>query len=193
MNLTHYEAFNGSKPSIQHFQPVSREWYIRVLYQIRMDGKRSSPREQRAIVTRYTNIHHHYRVFLPDTKLTIGSADIFFPPLKSQGATPMINQRIDCFLTPLGSTTPSTSVEYTYTHNVKTSHSMWREWMDKNPQEADDMCDNGHPTIHWPILANLKERKRDRYLCASYESYQANNMAYREASPKQVKEAGVAP
>ena len=32
-NLTSYEAFYGSKPSIQHLQPFSRECYIHVPYQ----------------------------------------------------------------------------------------------------------------------------------------------------------------
>ena len=112
-----------------------------------MDRKKVSPRAQRAIFTRYTNIHHHYRVFLPDTKKTIVSADIFFPPLKIEGAMPMINLRIDQILTPLQRHTPSTSVEYTYNNKGKRSDSMWQQWMDENHQEANDLVDNGHPTI----------------------------------------------
>jgi len=79
------------------------------------------------IFTGYTNVPHHYRVVLPDTKKTIVSADIFFPPLKIEGATPMINRQIDQILTPLQSTTPSTSIEYTYYNKGRTSNSMWRQ------------------------------------------------------------------
>jgi len=113
-DLTPYEAFYGTKPSIQHHQPFSRECYIHIPYQKRTDGKKSSPRAQRAIFPGYTKVPHHYRVFLPDTKMTIVSADVIFPPLKIEGATPMTNCRIDQFLTPLQSNTPSTFVEYTY-------------------------------------------------------------------------------
>jgi len=91
-DLTLYEAFYGTKPSIQHLQPFGRDCYIHVLYQKRMDGKKLSPRAQRAIFTGYTNVPHHYRVFLPDTKQTIVSADTFFPPLKIEGTTPMIKR-----------------------------------------------------------------------------------------------------
>jgi hypothetical protein len=86
-----YEAFYGWKPSIQHLQPFSRERYIHVPYQKRKDGKKLSPRAQRAIFTGYTNTINHYIVFLPDTKKTIVSADIFFPPLKIEGALPLIS------------------------------------------------------------------------------------------------------
>jgi len=43
-DLTPYEAFYGSKPSIQHLQPFSRGCYIHVPYQKRKDGKKLSPR-----------------------------------------------------------------------------------------------------------------------------------------------------
>jgi len=67
-DLTPYKAFYGNKPSIQHLQPFGRECYIHVPYQKRTDGKKLSPKAQRAIFTGYTNVPHHYRVFLPDTK-----------------------------------------------------------------------------------------------------------------------------
>ena len=37
--LTPYEAFFGTKPSIQHLQPFGRECYIHVPYQKQTDGK----------------------------------------------------------------------------------------------------------------------------------------------------------
>jgi len=146
-DLTPYEAFYGTKPSIQHLQHFGRECYIHVPYQKRTDGKKLSPRAQRAIFTGYTNVPHHYRVFLPDTKKTIVSAETFFPPLKIEGATPMINRRMDQILTPLQCNTPLTSVEYTYNNKGKTSDDMWRQWMDENRQEANNVVDNGHEII----------------------------------------------
>jgi len=184
-DLTPYKAFYGTKPSIQHLQPFGRECYIHVPYQKQTDGKKLSPRAQRAIFTGYTNVPHQYRVFLPDTKKTIVSADTFFPPLKIEGATPTTKRRIDQILTPLQSNTPSTSVEYTYNNKGKTSDNMWRQWMDENPQEANDLVDNGHEIIARLMRADVLEGKRDRYLGAPYWVYDANNMAYREALPQQ--------
>jgi len=184
-DLTSYEAFYGSKPSIQHLQPFGRECYIYVPYQKRTDGNKLFPRAQRAIFTGYTNVPYHYRVFLPDTKKTIVSADTFFPPRKIEGATPMINRRIDQILTPLNNSTTSTSVEYTYNNKGKTSDDMWRQWMDENRQEANNLVDNGHEIIARLMRADFIEGKRDRYLGAPYRVYDANDMAYREALTQQ--------
>ena len=122
---------------------------------------------------------------MPDTKKTIVSADILFPPLKIEGAMPMINLRIDQILTPLQRNTPSTSVEYTYNNKGKRSDSMWRQWMDENHQEANDLVDNGHPTIARLMPADFEEGKRDGYLGAPYWVYDADDMAYQEALPQQ--------
>jgi len=150
-----------------------------------MDGKKLSPRAQRAIFTGYTNVPHHYRVFLSDTKKTIVSADTFFPPLKIEGATPTINRRIDQVLTPLQRNTPLTSVEYTYNNKGKTSDDMWRQWMDENPQRANDLVDNGHEIIARLMQADFKEGKKDGYLGAPYWVYDASGMAYGEHLPQQ--------
>jgi len=184
-DLTPYEAFYGTKPSIQHLQPFGRECYIHVPYPKRTDGKKLSPRAQTAIFTGYTNVPHHYRVFLPDTKKTIVSADTFFPPLKIEGATPTINRRIDQLLTPLQSNTPSTSVEYNYNNKGKTSDDMWRQWMDENPREANNLIDNGHEIIARLMRADFLEGKRDGCLGTPCWVYDANDMAYREHLPQQ--------
>jgi len=184
-NLTTYEAFYGTKPSIQHLQPSGRECYIHVPYQKRTDGKKLSPRVERAIFTGYTNVPHHYRVFLPDTQKTIVSADTFFPPLKIEGAIPRINRRIDHVLTPLQNNTPSSSVEYTYNDKGKTSDNMWRQWMDENHKEANNLVDNGHEIVAWLMRTDFLDGKRDGYLGAPYWVYDANNMAYRESLPQQ--------
>ena len=62
---------------------------------------------------------------------------------------------------------------------------MWRQWTDENPQEANDLTDNRHPIISRLMIADLNDGKRDRYLGAPYLVYDANDMAYREASPGQ--------
>jgi len=62
---------------------------------------------------------------------------------------------------------------------------MWRQWMDENPQEANDLVDNGHEIIARLMRADVLEGERDRYLGAPYWVYDANNMAYREALPQQ--------
>ena len=97
----------------------------------------------------------------------------------------MINSRISQILTPLQRTTPSTSIEYTYNNKGKTLDSMWRQWMDENPQEANDLVDNGHTTIARLMQADFLEGTRDGYLGAPYWVYDANNMAYQEALPQQ--------
>jgi len=184
-DLTPYEALYSTKPSIQHIQPFGRECYIHVPYQKRTDGKKSSPRAQRAIFPGYTNVPHHYRVFLPDTKKTIVSADTFFPPLEIEGATPTTTLRIDQILTPLQSNTPSTSVEYTYNNKGKTSDNMWRQWMDESAQEANDLVDNGHEIIARLMRIDILEGKKDGYLGAPYWVYDGNNSAYQEGLPQQ--------
>jgi len=180
-DLTPYEAFYGSKPSIQHLQPFGREWYIHVPYQKRTDGKKLSPRAQRAIVTGYTNTINHYRVFLPDTKKTIVSADIFFLPLQIVGGSPQRMKSIHQHQTP----SSQTSIDYTYTNKSKGTDNLWRQWMRENPQEANNMFNNGNPTIDRFILADFRAGKRDEYLGAPYWVYNDNDMAYRETLPEQ--------
>jgi len=60
--------------------------------------------------------------------------------------------------------------------------------MDENPQEANDLVDNGHPTIARLMTADFEEGKRDGYLRAPYWVYDANHMSYREALPEQPNE-----
>jgi len=90
----------------------------------------------------------------------------------------MKNYNINQILTPLQRNIPSTFVEYTYNNEGKISDSMWRQWMDENPQEANDLIDNGHPTIGRLMQADFEEGKRDGYLGAPYWVYDANPMAY---------------
>jgi hypothetical protein len=140
---TPYEAFYGSKPSIWHLQPFSRECYIHVPYQKRKDGKKLSPRAQRATFTGYITTMNHYRVFLPATKKTIVSADIFFPPLEIEGALPLRKKLIHQHQTPYS----QTSLSYTGTCKDNGTDGLWREWMRENPQVANNMFNTGHLTI----------------------------------------------
>jgi len=172
-DLTPYEAFHGSKPSIQHLQPFRRECYIHVPYQKRKDGKKLSARAQRATFTGYTNTINHYRVFLPDTKKTLVSADIFFPSLEIEGASPQKRQSIHQHQI----ATSQTSVEYIYTNKHTGSDDLWRQWMKENLQEANNMFDNHHQVVNRLIMTDFRSGKRDEYLGAPYWVYDDNDVA----------------
>jgi len=75
-------------------------------------------------------------VFLPDTKKTIVSADIFFQPVKTEGASPFFHRQISQHLIPLQS--QQSSVDYTYTNDGESYDNLLRQWMRENPQEAND-------------------------------------------------------
>jgi len=81
---------------------------------------------------------------------------------------PMINRRIDQILTSFQNNTPSTSIEYTYNNKGKTSDSMWHQWIDDNPQEANDLVDNNHIIIARLMQADCEDGKRYQYLGAPY-------------------------
>ena len=87
--------------------------------------------------------------------------DIFFPPLNTEGAMPIKSRSINHFLTHLQSNTPLTSVEYTYSNKCKMSDAYWREWMDENPNEANNQLEDGHPIITRLIVADSEEGKKD--------------------------------
>ena len=62
---------------------------------------------------------------------------------------------------------------------------MWRQWMDGNPQEANDLVDNGHTIISRQMQADFKDEKNDGYSGAPYGVYDASGMAYGEQLPQQ--------
>ena len=152
-----------------------------------MNGMKLSPRPLRTIFTRYNNINHHYGVFSPDTKKTIVSADIFFPPLTTEGALPSIHCSINRIFTPLQKS-QVTSIVNNYTNKGESSDSVWRKWMAEHPQEANDQFDNGHPTISRLLTPDFMDGKRDGYLWAGYWGYDDNNMVYHEALPQQLND-----
>jgi hypothetical protein len=111
--------------------------------------------------------------------MTIVSADIVFPPVKIQGASPMISRSIQ-HLSPF-----QASLQHSYTKKGKSSHNLIREWMRENPQEAKDLFDDGYESIRRVLLADIEPAKRDKYLGAPYWVYDNNDMAYRENLPNQ--------
>jgi len=178
-DLTCYEACYGSKPSIQHLQPFGRECYICLPYTKWKDGIKLSRRAQWVICNGYTNTINRYRVFWPNRKKTVVLADIIFPPLKIRGASPLIHHQVNQHLIPLQS--QQTSVHYTYTNNGKSNDDLLNQWMKENPQEPNDIADNGHESINRIMLADFKPGKRDDYVGAPYCVYNDKDMAYREA------------
>jgi hypothetical protein len=55
--------------------------------------------------------------------------------------------------------------------------------MRENPQEANNLFDNGHESIRPVLLADCNDGKRDEYLGAPYWVNDDNDMAYRETLP----------
>jgi len=129
---------------------------------------------------------NHYRVLLPDTKKTTVSADIFFPPLNTEGASPFIHHLINQHLIPLQS--QQTSIDYTFTNKGKSTDDLLRKLMRENPQEADDLADDGHESISRILLADFKDGKSNEYLGAPCWVYNDKDMAYRQALPEEPDE-----
>jgi len=96
-------------------------------------------------------------VFLPDTKKTIVSADIFFPPLRIEGASPLIHHQVNKHIIPLQS--QQMLVDYTYTNKRKSTDDLLRQWMRENLQEANNLANNGHESIKPIMLADFKDGK----------------------------------
>jgi transposase InsO family protein len=82
---TPYDEFHCSKSSITHHKSFGSEYYIHIPKQRQLAGMKLQPWAQRAILTGYTNDDHHYRVHLPESKHTLVTNDIFFPPSKTEG------------------------------------------------------------------------------------------------------------
>jgi hypothetical protein len=91
-------------------------------------------------------------VILPNTKKTIVSAAIFFPPLEIEGASPQRKKSIHQHQIP----SSQTSLSYIYTNKDKGSDDLWRQWIKENPQEANNMFYNHHPVIDRLIMADFR-------------------------------------
>ena len=142
---TPYEAFNGHPPSIQHLHPFGREVFVHIPKDARPSGSKLSPRARSAIFLGYTNVNHQYRIFYTEEKRAAVSADVFFPPLKIEGAlseTPTPTSQLRSRITkPVGR-----HVNVQRTDGFPTDD-MWYAWMDRNPQEAYEWFENDHPEV----------------------------------------------
>lgn len=125
-----------------------------------------SPIAQRVVFTRYSYSNQYYTLFLLDTKKTIGSADIFFRPTNTEGASHIIYLRITQSLTPIES--QHLWIDYTYTNKSELSFCLWRKWMSENHQEANDQFNNGHRTISKLMMGDFMDRKKVVHFGALY-------------------------
>ena len=153
---TPYEAFYGSKPTIHHLQPFGRECYIHIPKDKRPPGSKLSPRAQRGLFVGYTNVNHHYRVFIPQDKRTAVSGDVFFPPLKTEGAFPPseISKQVFASLKNRPSTTStnpqdtgSVNLSIPTTERSTSINAMWTDWMRNNVDTARREIERGRPDI----------------------------------------------
>ncbi|KAI0992827.1 hypothetical protein K3495_g15357 [Podosphaera aphanis] len=80
---TPYEAFHGTKPSISHLQPFGRECYVHIPMAKQPSGSKLLPKAEKGIFVGYTKVDHHYRIFAPEKRKLIISADVTFPAVKT--------------------------------------------------------------------------------------------------------------
>src|SRR6185503_815241 len=138
---TPYEAFYGQKPTVHHLQPFGRECYLHIPEE-RMRNK-LSPRAELGIFVGYTNVNHHYRVYSPSRNHTYVSADVFFPPLKTEGVSDKSSNPISALrrslpdpVTVQPSPSSSTDLQYPLNKNGFPTDDMWISWCDRNPEQA---------------------------------------------------------
>lgn len=169
---TPYEAFHGTKPSIHHLQPFGRDCYVHIPKAKRPAGSKLSPRAIKGIFTGYTNVEHHYRVWIPAEKRSVISADVFFPPHISEGATPVPTQAklISQPLLPSeSSSTPSSSdISYNFNKESFPSEDMWTAWMERNPEQTVQWYNKGHTIVRNLVHKAYVKGKRDGFLGPEY-------------------------
>ncbi|KAI0993409.1 hypothetical protein K3495_g14775, partial [Podosphaera aphanis] len=81
---TPYEAFHGEKPTINHLRPFGQECYVHIPKAARPSGSKLLPRATRGIFVGYTKVSHQYRIFNPQDKRIIRSADVKFIPFSNK-------------------------------------------------------------------------------------------------------------
>ena len=79
---TPYEAFHGHKPSITHLQPFGRECFVHIPVAKRLPGNKLHPKAQKGIFVGYTEVSHHYRIFVHEKRQIVISPDVIFPAFK---------------------------------------------------------------------------------------------------------------
>ena len=79
---TPFEAFHGTKPSINHLQPFGRECYVHIPIASRPSGSKLLPKAMKGIFVGYTEVNHQYRIFVQEKRKLYISADVTFPAVK---------------------------------------------------------------------------------------------------------------
>ena len=161
------EAFHGNKPSISHLKPFGSECYIHIPKQQRLAGMKIQPRVQRAILTGYANDDHHYRVHLPESKHTLITNDIFFPPSKIEGDSTYDKSSYNKL-----KSIPRTSIEHRSDNEKFPSDDMWLAWMERNPSEARKMFDQGNQDVMRLVIEQYDKGQRSGFLGPDYWTFE---------------------
>ena len=69
------EAFTGKKPIVSHFNIFGSSIYVHVTKNVK---KKLEPTTEFGIFVGYTETPHNYRVYLPNSKMTVMRRDIKF-------------------------------------------------------------------------------------------------------------------
>src|SRR5690606_1127615 len=169
---TPYEAFHGTKPSIHHLQPFGRECYPHIPEATRKSGKKLAPRARLGLFVGYTKVDHHYRVFLPDEKRTTVSADVFFPPFNSEGATTKdVPSKTSTTPTPKAKLTDLSKTPNLDTDVIDVNidyDGLWIDWMKRHPAEANMLFQRGDPTVQRLMQQEYERGYRDTFLSREF-------------------------
>src|SRR5690606_11598213 len=169
---TPYEAFHGTKPSIHHLQPFGRECYPHIPEATRRTGKKLAPRARLGLFVGYTKVDHHYRVFLPDEKRTVVSADVFFPPFNSEGATTKdVPSKTSTSPTPKAKLTDLSKTPNLDTDVIDVNidyDGLWIDWMKRHPAEANMLFQRGDPTVQRLMQQEYERGYRDTFLSREF-------------------------
>jgi len=175
---TPYEAFYGQKPTVHHLQPFGRECYLHIPEERRRN--KLSPRAELGIFVGYTNVNHHYRVYSPSRNHTYVSADVFFPPLKTEGVSDKSSNPISALrrslpdpVTVQPSSSSSTDLQYPLNKNGFPTDEMWISWCDRNPEQAIEWFHQGHPKVTDIFTKEYERGRRTGFLGPQYWDYDA--------------------
>lgn len=172
---TPFEAYHGYKPSIGHLQPFGHECYVHIPKSKRSGGSKMQPHAQRGIFVGYTRVDHHMIVFLPKKKRTIVSSDMFFLPPRPKGAVSNCKtSHLDEEPTIRESSRSTTELQYPIMQPTSSRRELLN-WMDRNPQAALELHDQGHHEIHEVLKQAYQSGKRDGVLGSQYWDTSSEN------------------
>lgn len=171
---TPFEALFGIKPSITHLQPFGRPCYVHVPKAKRLVHNKFQARAQNGLFVGYTKVNHHLRVFLPDLKRTVVSADVRFPPMvlngnfnesvtETSGSPDVAGQPIDIGRHDHEEESITVPVSKGFP-----SDENWLNWMERNPKTAIDWALKGHPKVEPLFINAYNNGKRDGFLDSKY-------------------------